>query len=222
VRRPTVGDESGMTLVEVTLAAALLSIVLAVALQGLASMQSATLGGELRLRNLDEARTIINTVARDLRTATIPEGGTSPFIVAEADRVTFYANLRLTSGAPNQVELFVDRSDPARTALVERTTAPDPGSQPPTYATQTPVVRVVGRYVVNDASDPLFVYYDADGQLLGTPGQPLTADQASQVRAVDIRVSIRTPTGRPVSATTLVNRVRLANLYFGVLPTPSP
>jgi hypothetical protein len=77
--------------------------------------------------------------------------------------------------------------------------------------------------VANPPSQPVFTYYDTDGDVL--PPDPgtgqLTSDELLQVDAVGITLSIRKTTLLPVVATTLVNRVSLPNVDFNPLP-PTP
>ena len=128
-------DQAGVTTMEMIVVVALLSLVLAVAFEGLTSYQDATAGSAARLRNLEEARVTMAVLTKDLRTAT------SFGALAAAD-VTFLGHLNTTAtGPPNQVRLYVD----VQGRLLEAVTQPDnPTASPITY-TGTPVTRVVGR-----------------------------------------------------------------------------
>jgi hypothetical protein len=89
----------------------------------------------------------------------------------------------------------------------------------------------VGKYIVNGTSscitpDPVFVYWydDASGNPVSyaTPVASLTSAQLLQVNAVGITFAVRQQTNFTVPCATLVNRVRLANVDYNPIPSPSP
>jgi type II secretory pathway pseudopilin PulG len=195
--RPRTRDrQAGITLVELTVVVALLGVVLALAFQGLHAYQRAAGASEARIRSLEEARTMMAVLTKDLRTAT---GFVSSLSAATAGRdVTFTANLNTAANAPaNQVRLYVDAQDRLR----EDIRPPDtPLTSPPTY-TGAWTSRIVGQSVV--PGTPLFTYLDADGDA--------TTDPAAVV-SVDVTVSVDVPSATPAPATTLTSRVFLPNL----------
>jgi prepilin-type N-terminal cleavage/methylation domain-containing protein len=216
VLRPFVHDERGMTLVELMMATAMLSLVLAASGAALASYQRTAAGSDIRLENLSEAETIMDVVSRDLRTATRPSAGESPFVYAGANEVRFYANLRTTNGA-KYVRLYVDS---ATGRVIEEATDPT-GSPPYTYPASYPssgaIIRVVGRHFANTAAQPLLTYLDDQGNAL--TGDPLTSDQSLQINAVQINLSIRKSTSLSVKATTVRTTVRLPNVEYTPVTT---
>jgi hypothetical protein len=201
----------------------ILSIVLAAVIQGFISMQFAATGADLRLQNLDQARVLMDTVSKDLRTAAVLQAGTPPFTLAAGTHVTFYANLYTTT-APSRVDIYVDGTDPKAPKLIESVTPADPNSDPPTYLTQPPKVRLVGEYVANAPTNPIFRFYDVNQVEItnGPPGTALTSDQMLQIRSVGITLSIRKSTHLTVKPTTLVNRVGLPNVFYSVQASPTP
>jgi len=216
-RTPRAG-EAGVTVVEMAVVIALLSIVLALVFQSVAAFQNAATGSQDRLRNLDEARVIMAVVTRDLRTATdfCPIAVTCPSAVFEPDDVTFLGHLETvaTTGtttttlvaptAPNKVRLYVD----GQGRLWEEITVPDdPAASPLTY-TGAPRTRVVGRHVVD--TDDLFTFYDD-----GDPAQEVDDPDSSTVAEVAVSLSVSVPSGRPVPATVLESRVWLPNVAAG-------
>jgi prepilin-type N-terminal cleavage/methylation domain-containing protein len=212
--RLTARDERGLTLVELMMASALLSLVLAASAAALASYQRTAAGSDIRLENLTEAQAIMDIVSRDIRTATRPpeQASESPFVVAAANEVRFYANLRTTTG-PKLVRLYVD-SITGR--VIEEAIEPT-GASPYSY-TSPPVVRVVGRHFANPSSQPLLTYVDEEGNVLS--GSPLTADQRRQIDSVRIDLSIRKSTNLGVRATTMRTTVRLPNVDYTPVATP--
>lgn len=192
----------------------LLSVVMVMIYATMASGSNAVNGTEQRLINLGEARLVMATASKDIRTATRLTADTVPFTVADSHEVAFYANLNPTTG-PKLVRIWVDD----QTQLVEEITDPDATSIPPayTYTDNPPRRRFVGQYVANAADQPIFTYKDADGNVLGP--LPLNQARRNQVRSVEINLSIRKSTNLSVAATTLVNEVRLPNLGYTAVIT---
>jgi hypothetical protein len=200
----------------------MLTVVLGFVMQGFLSVQNATTGGALRLENLEQARLLMDNVSKDLRTAVRLGTTDSPFLAADDRAVTFYGNLNLSTTCPKKIHLFVD----SQTRLIEEVTEPDAGGSPPSCNyTGVAVQRFVGRYVANPTSQPIFTYYfvDGDGDVAFPAVQPpLSSDDLKLVNGVGIHLSIRKPTNYAMSNTTLVNKVRLPNVDYNPLPTPSP
>jgi prepilin-type N-terminal cleavage/methylation domain-containing protein len=238
-------SEEGVTLVEMMIVVSLLGVVLGFATKGLISMQNAANASSLRLQNLDEARVLMDQVSLDVRTATRLSATTSPFDVsgvpapgfghaapyAGNTEVWFYANLTLTSGianpCPDVVHLYVDTAATPFPVLKEQTLPANAGGTPPNCSyTGTYTTRFVGKYIVNTSTVPVFTYYYDDSNNLPTPfpstSAPLSAANRLLVNAIGITISIRQSTNSYVPFTTLVNRVRLANVDYNPLPSPSP
>ena len=203
---------------EILATLAIMSIVMMVVYQGIDSMTFSVAGAESRLVNLDEARTLMDTTTKDLRTATRLQAGTSAFVVAKDSEIEFYANLNLSATdkyAPVRVHVYVDGNN----QLIEEVKSADPGSVPnaPNYTydadpTNTPRVRYVGRYVANPAGSPIFTYLDQSGNAL-TP-TPLNAATLLSVNSVKVNLMIRkSPTGG-IGYTTLQSTVRMPNMDF--------
>ena len=222
-------DEAGMTVLEVIIATAILSIVVAFVMTGFSSFQSSAATDDLKLQNLDEARLLMDTVSKDIRTAAYVQAGSPAFTTADVTHVIFTANL-LTTTYPNQVEIYIDTTVPSTPYLVEKITTPDPGSCATlcTYtgaAGSVTTTRFVGKYVTNNASNSLFIYYDSNGaQIIPPTGQTaLTCpSQCLKINSIKINLSVRKGTSRAIPATTLINTVTLPNLYYAVQPSPTP
>jgi hypothetical protein len=215
-------EESGVTLSELMVTVGLLTVVLGFVMQSFLSVQNATTGGALRLENLEQARLLMDNVTKDIRTSVRLGTTDSPFLLADDREVTFYGNLNLSTACPKKVHLYVD----SQTRLIEEVTQPDAGGTPPSCSyTGASVQRFVGRYIANAASEPIFTYYydDGAGDVAFTPSQtPLSAANLLLVNGVGIHLSIRKPTNYTVANTTLVNKVRLPNVDYNPLPSPSP
>jgi prepilin-type N-terminal cleavage/methylation domain-containing protein len=191
--QPAGRGQAGVTMVEMAVVVALLGLVLAMAVEGLISYQKAAGDADTRQENLDEARTVMAVLTKDLRTATA-------FTATTASDVTFTALLNTAATAPpNQLRLYADANGVLREAV---TPPDDPTASPLTY-TGTPVTRVVGRGLVDTAS--LLSFRDSSD----TVTTSLTA-----VTSVVITVSVNLPStsGAEVPPTVLTSRVFLPNV----------
>ena len=239
-------EESGVSLVELMVVVALLSLVLAFVLKGFVSIQSASTAESLRLQNLDEARVLMDNVAKDLRTAARLSATSSPFDVtagsvpapgfgnaapyAGKTEVWFYANITLTTGnpspCPDVVHLYID-SAVSPPVLKEQTISAGAGQTPPncTY-TGSYATRLIGKYVSNPASVPVFTYWYDDANSVPTafaaPSTTLSATDRLLVNAVGITLAVKQSSSTNVPYTTLINRVRLPNVDYNPIPSPSP
>ena len=218
-----------MSLPEVMVVIAVLGVVMIFSLTSVASFERATTGEIRRLENLDEARVLMQVVTKDVRTAVRLSSTTSPFIKADDNEVQFYANLNLTTSCPKIVRIHVDASSRLIESVWEPTsgtppTCTYPGAPfavPPTGSTDT---RLVGRYIANTSSEPIFTYYyDSAGMLtpFATTDTPLSSANSFLVTSVQIRLSIHKDTVQSVDRTTIVNKVRLPNIYYNPEETPS-
>jgi prepilin-type N-terminal cleavage/methylation domain-containing protein len=185
--------QAGVTLVEMAVVVALLGLVLTTAFQGLVSYQRATASADTRQQDLDQARTLMAVLTKDLRTAT-------EFTTMTATDVTFTGLLNTTATAPaNQLRLYVDSGGVLREAV----TVPDkPTASPLTY-TGTPTTRVVGQGLVSTSS--LLSFRDSSDAVTTS----LTA-----VTSAIITVSVDLPSrsGADVPPTVLSSRVFLPNV----------
>jgi type II secretory pathway pseudopilin PulG len=187
------GGQAGITMVEMAVVVALLGLVLAMAMQGIVSYQRATASADTRQQNLEEARTAMAVITKDLRTAT-------EFSSIAAADVTFSALLNIGSTAPaNQVRLYVDANGILREAV---TLPDDPTASPLTY-TGTPTTRVVGRGLTDTAS-----------LLSNRDGSDTVTSSLTAVTSVVVTVSVDLPSrsGVDVPATVLTSRVFLPNV----------
>jgi type II secretory pathway pseudopilin PulG len=74
--------EEGITLIELVIVCSIMTVVLGYVTRTMVVMQNASVQSSLRLQNLDEARTLMDVVSRDVRTATRMTATTSPYDVS--------------------------------------------------------------------------------------------------------------------------------------------
>lgn len=202
-------DQAGQSsLIEVAAVLLIMAIVMTFIYTSIDSAERVVVGTRLRITNLDEARTLMAVLTKDLRTATRLEAGTAPFVTAEARDVTFYANLENPTGGPRKVRIYVNSDN----VIIASVKTPDVGSVSPNYTyTGAAKLRYVGRYLANTGSQPVFQYLDGTGTTLPSP---VSAADRLAVASVKIKVVVRTTTNLPVGDVTLQDQVRLPNLDF--------
>ena len=206
-------DERGVSgLLEVTVVLLILGLILGTLYSTIFSSQNTVLNTNERLRNLDEARTLIATLTKDVRTAVRLRAGTSPFVTAQARAAEFYANLD-TAGAPVKVRLSIDGDDQLIEEVWTATSCirdPDSDEDPYLYEGD-PTVRLVGHFVANSAAEPLFTYLDETNVPIA---QPISGTRLLDIDAVRIDLRVKRDSGHPVNETTIQNRVRLPNVDY--------
>lgn len=216
MKRLRISDERGLSLVEMVMVLSILSVVLVFVAGTFGSLFWTTERTELRLQNLDEARLIVNGMTKDIRTATRKSPVLSPFDLADAREMIFYANLNSTTSpaGPRKVRLYVDPSD----HLVQEITLPDAACALPsscTYPATPTTTRILGYYVVNPST--IFTYIDDSTAVPTQLTSPVSASDLLKVTAVQVSLTIRKQTNFQVPAVTLVNRVRLTNVEYNPL-----
>ncbi len=220
-RRPEDGD-AGFTLVEMLVVTAMLTIIVGLAMGALISSQVAVRGNATRLDQAQQAKLVMDRVSKNVRNAVSPVvlGCTTcdktAFTSGSFNTVTFYANVDNLNNAkgPTRFTYSVNGSG-TLTEVAEKPTVTNnaDGSVTFTYCTVgaagcNAVTRTLATKVVATAAAPLFTYF-ADGST--TLAAPLTAGTAvvpgslSQVRGVDLSVTLRKSTQVP--QTTVVNHV---------------
>lgn len=208
-------DSAGHTLIELMVATALLSLVIASAFGVVAVMQNQAAQTTDRFTAEGEAQTMAARISKDLRTAVAPTSTSAAFASAAANDVVFYASLSdLSTSGNGPVRLHAYLSlVPGTNVYVfhEDATPPNTGGSPGNYTydlTKT-ANRLDGQYV--DATQSLFTYWRADGtQILPMP-ITATADLRS-IDAVGITLRVRVHPRSP--AVTITTRVHVRNVDY--------
>jgi type II secretory pathway pseudopilin PulG len=202
-KRLDLRDEAGFTIVETMVVVVMLAIVLGVMYKGMDNISASTAGTEERL-------VMMATVTKDLRTAARPNPNAAPFELANARELIFYANLGSTSG-PSKVHIYIDGEN----RIIEAVTQPDAGSAPNYTYTGPASVRAVGSYVVPNTQIFTYQYFnEATSSFVDLSSLPLSEADRKLVESIEVRISIRKSSTAATPPTTLVNRVRLPNVYY--------
>jgi len=206
-------NDRGHTLVEMMVATALLGVIMGSAYSAVAVMQHQDIVTSDRNSGNIEAQIIADRITKDIRTAISPSPTVPPFASADVQDVTFYAGLSDQAVAgPTKLHAYVSLV-PGTNVYVfhEDATKPDAGGAPGnwTYSGQ-PLNRIDGRYL--DISQPIFTYYDANGNQIPTPIPAAATTQLGSIDAVGISLRVRI---RPGSPTVVINtKIHIRNVDY--------
>jgi hypothetical protein len=201
---PGTTPESGHTIMELVVSTSLLGMIVVMAMGGVVVMQNNGASTTDRYTAMQEAQTISSRITKDLRTAVSPSSTSAAFASADANDVTFYANLFDPNG-PVKLHAYVALFPGTNVNVFhEDSTQADPGGTVGNYAytLNSPVSRIDGRYL--ETSEPIFTYYDADGVQLATPVTTLSGLRSIAAVGVNLRVQVR-PRAPVVEINTLVH-----------------
>jgi type II secretory pathway pseudopilin PulG len=167
----------------------LLSVVVAAAFQVVASMQRSAQATTNRFTAEGEAQTIADRITKDIRAAVTASATGAAFVSADVNDVTFYANLADPNG-PTKLHAYLTLQSGTNVYLFhEDATPPDTGGSPGNYTySGTPSTRIDGQFL--DTSQPMFSYYDADGNAIATPITTLAALRSIDVVGINLRVRV--------------------------------
>ncbi len=210
-RRRESPTEGGFTLVELLVAMAIFTIFGTVVVRISESFMSTSVNAQQRMDNIGNAQGIMDRLTSEIRAAvSCACGGStaSPIASADANDITFYANLGGSTG-PTEVQFTL-----SGTTLKEVDTPADSGGTAPNWTfTGPPKTIMVSTDVVNDATNPLFTYFDQSGtQITTTPLNPGSSPSSTAIESVGINLAVQgTIAGSSVS---LADRVHLLNVDY--------
>ncbi len=145
--------QSGFTLIEVVIAAALTSM-LGLALVGLQYIFSQTqLTAVQNYINVDQANSNISTLVREIRNIRAGENAAYPLERAHDQEIIFYSDIDY-DGESERVRYTLSGSSLVKGVI-------DPVGYPPTYPSASEKVRLLTENVRNE-TDSIFYYYNGD------------------------------------------------------------
>ncbi len=212
--RITIREDRGFTLLELTIAMAIfsvLSMLIMYTLNGFVTLQNQTLN---RFYATSSAQNIIDQLSKDIRTAVTPSGISgqiTPFVSASPTSLTFYANLG--GSAPTEIHAYA---------------SPIPGNvgcpcqfHEDVYQGGSWVPRIDGGYVVGLN---VFSYFSAP-----TPSQPQptllsisslgTTSQTTLSQIAEIGLNVSTSINPNSPLATVNSLIEIRNVAFSPLVT---
>ena len=194
-------SEGGYTIIETMVATMLLLVVLAAAFNVVSRMQRAAMLTTDRFTAEGEAQTISDRITKDIRAAVTTSATGAAFASADVNDVTFYANLADPNG-PTELHAYLTLQPGTNVYLFhEDATAPDPGGSTGNYTYTGPSqTRIDGKYI--DTSQPMFSFFDSDGNPIPTPITTLAALRSIDSVGINLRVRVS-----PISPIVVINAV---------------
>jgi len=195
-------DERGVTVVELTVAAAIGSLLLAVSAAAFVGALRTVRSVDVSSSSVADARLAMEAMTRTLRVAYKPRGAPGAVLTAQPHGVRFWALLNRSGAASTE--------EPAAT-LVEYSYDGTCLTE-----TQTRAGGVVNTCLVRTALAPTFTYFASGAGAVGSSGAVLPAAPAvaatdlTAIRSIQVALTVRPP-GEP-GGVPVVNRVTLVNL----------
>lgn len=193
--------ESGFTLIEVIISAAIFSLIVV----GFSFMQADIFIFNRMvsdsLLTQDQTRTALKSITSEVRAASLSNLGAYPIAETSDFSFTFYSNIDSDS-LKEQIRYFLDGNTLKRGVI-------KPSGSPLTYNPADEIITVMINYVTNGAT-PIFSYYDSDYD--GTT-QPLSSPvNLSAARLVKITIIVDKNAQEYPGPITLTTHVSIRNL----------
>ncbi len=128
-----------------------------------------------------QARAGVEDAMRYLREASYGSDGSYPVESASATSITFYANINS--------DVAIERVTYALQGNALVRSVEEPSGNPPTYAGAVPTTATIATSIVNDASTPVFRYYDNTGTELSEPVDVSKVASVETTLIVDVNVN---------------------------------
>lgn len=235
-RRNEVGDDRGVSLIEMLVVVSILGTIMAMVSQGLVSAQRTMNQNSSRLDGLSQTNLAMEAMTRVLRTAILPSQvqatcagcDVAAFIEGDNRMVRFYANVDndgilpssgTTDLGPRRVSYIISEAG----ELIETIQKPNlhsvtdfnyqyctPGASCPIHT------RILARDVT---AGTVFTYYDRSGVVIAPPLQSAVS-KLKAVDSIDLMISVQ-PNDH-VNSATVMARVTLPNADSLIQPTPTP
>lgn len=202
-------SHSGMTLIELLLAIAVVSIVM----QGFTTLFIRTWDTNKFILEMGLASAMAqhanNKLVTDLRGIQQSDHGAFPIAEATSMSLTIYSDIE-DDGVVERVHYYLDQaSDELRVGITNPT-----NTQPATYPSGDQETRVLARYVVNASNDPIFYYYN-DDYPGDTTTNPLTLPTSlANIQLVRIRLFINIDPIKAPNNVYIESFVDLRNLHY--------
>jgi len=197
-------NESGFTLIEVLVSAALM-VILASGFVGLQYILSQSQVSAWRnYQSIENANAAVSSITNQIRGSFNSEDGSYPLAVADDQNIIFYSDYD-QDGVVERIRYTLSGSELFRGVV-------EPTGSPYTYDLGTEKVKTVTD-IVRNGTDPVFYYYDANWPE-DTTNNPLpSANRISDARMVKIILKTNPKAGDPERDFTLESdaKIRMLN-----------
>lgn len=169
----------GFTLVEVMVAVAIFSVLMFVVTGLLLSIIQNPKLQLSAMSNIDQARSVASKFTNEIRAAAY---GTYPLTEANDSEITFFSPIGAATGNINRIRYYTQNN-----VLYKGVIVPINGAYNPASEVLTPVL------IVQNASVPLFYYYNGDYNASGTGTALLNPVNVNDVKFVEINLIVQNP-----------------------------
>ena len=195
----TTHANNGFTLIETIVAVAMTGIVMATLGVMIQYFYRTNAYALEQNQAVNSARASIENTVRDLREASYGADGSYPISSAATSSVVFYARSP-ASGTTERLHYYLSGQTLYRGTV-------DPAGTPLSYSGQTERTTLVIDNIRNDASTPLFTYYDTSGNQLPDPVN------VASVASVRIQALTDVNPDRAPNVYTMLGSATLRNLH---------
>lgn len=201
-------DDEGFTLAELMVTMMLLGIITSITVAAAMQTSRTVVQESTRLDSLAIATVGMNDLTKTVRAGTEIQVLSAPNLPAFAavgpESMTLYVNL---GPIPSKVTYTVD----GNRELIEQTTKANPSSGPYWTFSGTPTTITMARKIPTGSAQPLFTYYDGNGDVVAPTGSTDPTVLAT-IERVGISLTVQANGIANVPAVTLTNKVALPNL----------
>jgi prepilin-type N-terminal cleavage/methylation domain-containing protein len=214
-RRPAAGDD-GVSLPELIVTMALLGLFTTLVMLLVTSVSRSFTTERSATSSTMAASTGMNELTRVVRSGTVLQivtgGADEPvFLDARANSMILYAYIDTSGAAPRPVK--IQFSIDAQQRLRESRWNATASKAPWTFDSTPRPARTIATSVVTTATQPLFTYYNKDGNALPVPaGGTLSAADRKLVAAVQIHLTVQSDTTGRAEPVEISNTVSIPNL----------
>lgn len=194
--------QTGFTVVEMIVVVAIFAMIsLAVAnFQRSIFQTSSTVSGSLTTSY--DARVILRTMTRELRTSSVGSNGSYPLVQAATSSITFFADID-SDNVREQVRYFLVGTN-LRKGVIK------PSGSPLSYVPANESVATIATNIRNSTSTPLFQYFSSSYD--GTTAALTNPVSITAVRLVKINLTLDVDIRKAPVSRTYTSQVSLRNL----------
>ena len=194
-------EKAGFTLVEIVVVVAIASVIFMAVFNFGIGIFSFNSSAQANLSAQSDARRMLKSIVRELRSASPSSLGAYPISLANATSLTFFVDLD-NDGYKEQVRYFLQGNELKKGVI-------KPSGSPLTYNPASEQMSTMVRDI-NNGSSPIFEYFDSN--YAGTGASLTEPVQITKIRLIRITLSIEKDSNKSPKPITVMSQVFLRNL----------
>jgi prepilin-type N-terminal cleavage/methylation domain-containing protein len=197
-----ISQKKGMTLAEIVVVIGILGIIMIAISYFQVNILKNNKYSFDSLSSTQDARSILRTMIKELRSASPSNNGSFPIIIAATNTLSFYSDVN-ADGLKEQMKYFIASSTLKKSVII-------PSGSPLTYNSANEKLSILAYNIKNAATSSLFEYFDEDYSGTSTSlTQPVTI---TNVHLIKINLLIDSDPNRAPILRTYTSQVNLRNL----------